>query len=87
MGMTQDLELHVETLVVDGVSQADAVGMGQAFQRALELLLQRSNASLVLNDGRAIAPVLDASVSLSATSRSGDLGTAVARAVHEKLVP
>ena len=82
--MTHDLELHVETLVVDGVSDADAADVGQAFQQELGRLLQRSNASLAPN---AIAPFHDASVAVSATSRPADLGTSVARAVHERLVP
>jgi len=85
--MTHDFELHVETLLVDGVSHADGVGVGQAFQEELVRLLQRSNASVVLNDGRVIASLHDASVPVSATSRSVDLGTSVARAVYERLVP
>ena len=85
--MTHDLELHVETLVVDGVSDADAADVGQAFQQELVRLLQRSNASMAPNDGHAIAPFHDASVPVSATSRPADLGTSVARAVHERLVP
>ena len=82
--MTHDLELHIETLLVDGVSDADAVDVGQAFQQELVRLL-RSSASRALTD--VLAPFHDVSVQVSVTSRPVDLGTSVARAVHERLVP
>jgi hypothetical protein len=85
--MKRDLEVHVETLVVEGVNQVEAVSVGQAFQHELARLLERSNESPLLNDSQATARLKDASVRFSPASSSVDLGTSVARAVHGRLVP
>lgn len=84
--MTRDVELHIDALIVDGVSQADGVRTGDAFSRELVRLLEGASASPVLLQSQAIDR-LDAGTVTSRAEHPAALGTAVARAVHRGLVP
>jgi hypothetical protein len=85
--MTRDLELHIDALVLDGLSRVEGVRAGDAFARELVRLLERSSASPLLARSQTIDR-LDAAAPLwSSPARSSDLGAAVARAVHRRLVP
>ena len=84
--MRRDIEVDIDTLVVEGLSQADGVRAGDAFSRELVRLFEGASASPVLRNGRAIDR-LDAGAATSRIGQPGALGTAVARAVHRGLVP
>jgi hypothetical protein len=83
--MTRDVDLHVDALIVDGLSYADGVRVGDAFARELVRLLEVPGASQIPMQSQAIDR-LDAGAIPNRTQHPTTLGTAVARAVHRGLV-
>ena len=57
--MTQLIDLHIERLVLSGVSEADGQQIGAELQRALQDLLTQRGVPAALSAGAAI-PYLDA---------------------------
>ena len=81
----REIELHIDTLLVEGVSQKDGIRAGDALGRELVRLLERSPVSGALAADRDVNRIDAGSIAEPATARPAALGRAVAHAVHQGL--
>ena len=82
----REIELQIDELVIDGVSQADGIRTGDAFSRELMRLIERSPSDLFAHEQT--VDRLDAGT--FATPRSAQpsaVGVGAARAIHRRFGP
>jgi hypothetical protein len=82
MEMRPDIELHIEELVLHGVSRSDARRVGAAVEAELGRMLTEQGLPSGLTGGAEIAAIDAGQVSLGATGRLESTGAAVAKAVY-----
>jgi len=85
MEMKPDIELHIEELVLHGVSRSDARRVGVAVEAELGRMLAEQGLPSGLRGGAEIGALDAGQVSLGVTARPESTGTAVAKAVYGEL--
>jgi hypothetical protein len=84
--MSTDIELRIETLVLDGINGADGALVGDALVQELARLLESAGTSPILAEGRTIDR-LDAGTLQARPQAPARFGAGIAQAVHRGLVP
>lgn len=82
MEMKPDIELHIEELVLHGVSRSDARRVGAAVEAELGRMLTEHGLPSGLGHGGEIGAIDAGQVSLAGAARPESTGAAVARAVY-----
>lgn len=82
MEMKPDVELHIEELVLHGVSRSDARQVGVAVEAELSRMLAEQGLPSGLRGGAEIGVIDAGQVSLGAAARPETTGAAVAKAVY-----
>jgi hypothetical protein len=82
MEMKPDIELHIEELVLHGVSRSNARRLGAAVEVELGRMLTEQGLPARLRSGAEIGAIDAGQLSLGATARPESTGAAVAKAVY-----
>ena len=82
--MSRDVELRIEALVIDGVTETDAPFVGDALARELVRLLESPGAGPILTAGREIDR-LDAGALQARPLTPAAFGAGIAHAVYRGL--
>lgn len=86
MGVRRGLEVHIDTLVIDDASRADGLRAGEAFRQELVRLFEGARSSPFPMHQAAIDRLEADMVASPSGTRGAALGTAIARAVYQRLV-
>ena len=84
--MMRAIELHIDELVIDGVSQADGIRTGDAFSRELMRLIERSPSPLFAHE-QAVDRLDAGTFAAARSAQPSAIGVAAARAIHRRLGP
>ena len=82
MEMKPDIELHIEELVLHGVSRSDARRLGASMEAELGRMLTERGLPAGLRGGAEIGAIDAGRMNLGAPARPESTGAAVAKAVY-----